>query len=414
MIASGDSDTLGCMPLLTGLRIIELGEEVTTPFAGKLLADLGADVLKVEPLPFGDRGREAPPFAGERPGPGNSLLFAHLNAAKRSIALRLSTPTGRALFKSLLREADALLCGYTPAVLASFGLSLENLQRDLPRLVIASVTPFGLTGPDRDAPGSPFVSYQASGAGHTSPFYVPGPESPPLVLPGRPAAVTGGLMGAAACLLALMARRHNGGGTLVDVSEVETLFPVVADQTNNYNFSGVVERRNKRVKGMAPFGFFPVKDGYASLFIIQEAQWQRFVRMMGDPEWTKAEMFQVRRTRAQYKEDLEALMAPWLDEQEAEDLYVRSQAADVPIGPARTMDNVMKDEQLIARRAFAPGKRADGGPFIGLRAPYRVDGEMTPDGRRAPALGEHTRDLLMAWLGLSAADVDALSAAGVV
>jgi crotonobetainyl-CoA:carnitine CoA-transferase CaiB-like acyl-CoA transferase len=402
------------MALLNGIRIVEFGEEVTTPFAGKLLADLGADVIKVEPLPYGDRGRVAPPFAGEQPGPGRSLLFAHLNAQKRSLALRLPSPAASALLSAFLREADALLCGYSPAALGALGLSLEALHSEHPRLVIAAATSFGMTGPYRDAPGSPFVSYQASGAGHTSPFYVPNLASPPLVLPCRPAAMTGGLMGAAACLLALLARRHGGEGAIVDVSEVETLFPVVADQTNNYNFSGTVEQRNKRVKGMAPFGFFPVKDRYASLFIIQEAQWQRFVHMMGDPEWTKAEMFQVRRTRAQYKEDLEALMAPWLEQQEAEALYARSQAADVPIGPARTMDNVMKDEQLIARRAFAPGKRADGGPFTGLRAPYLIDGESTSDGRRAPALGEHTRQLLMGWLGLSSRDVDALAAGGVL
>ncbi len=402
------------MALLAGIRILELGEGLTAPFAGKLLADLGAEVTKVELLPSGDSGRAEPPFGGEVPGPGRSLLFAHLNAQKQSVALNLSCHPGRAILKGLLRDADALLCGYGPVELARLGLSVEDLHQALPHLVIACVTPFGMTGPSSPAPGSPFASFHASGAGHTNPFYVPSLDRPPLTLPGKPGAMTGGLMGAAGCLLALLARRTYGGGEIVDVSEVETLSPVVADQTNNYSFSGTVEQRNKRVKGMAPFGFFPVKDGYASLFIIQEAQWQRFVHMMGDPEWTKAEMFQVRRTRAQYKEDLEALMAPWLSEQEGEDLYVRSQANDVPIGPARTMDMVLKDRHLVARGAFAPGKRADGSPMTGLRAPYRVDDQATADGRRAPALGAHTREMLIARLGFSARDLDALTAAGVI
>ena len=402
------------MALLTGISIIELGEGLTAPFAGKLLADLGAAVTKVEPLPFGDSGREMPPFGDELPGPGKSLLFAHLNAQKRSVALNLSCHAGRAMLYALLREADALLCGYGPRELGKLGLSLEDLRRQLPHLVIACVTPFGMTGPNSPAPGSPFTSFHASGAGHTNPFYVPSLDRPPLTLPGKPGAMTGGLMGAAGCLLALLAYRNDGKGRIADVAEVETLSPVVADQIDNYSFSGAVEQRNKRVKGMAPFGFFPVKDGYASLFIIQEAQWQRFVHMMGDPDWTKAEMFQARRTRAQYKEDLEALMTPWLSQQEGEDLYVRSQANDVPIGPARTMDIVLKDHHLIARGAFAPGKRADGGPVTGLRAPYRVDGQATADGRRAPALGAHTRETLMGRLGLSATDLDALAAAGVI
>ena len=400
--------------MLRGVKIIEWGEVFTAPFCGKLLADLGADVVKVEALPGGDPGRALPPFAGGEPARGQSLLFAHLNARKRGVALDIASPSGRELFEALLDEADALIEDRPLAEKEASHLTYDDLHRRHPHLVVTSLSTFGQTGPYRYRSGYPSVAFHMSGAGSRTPPSVDSLDQPPLSLPGRPAAMTGGLCGAGATVMALLSRRFDGQGRHVDIAETETVTTVMASVLNQYAFEGTVTPRDEPSHGIAPFDFYEVEDGYASVFLVQEAHWTRLVELMGDPDWADVPMFADRRTRAQYNEDLDALLEPWMSRQRGEELYLQAQAKDIPIGPVRTMDQVFEDRQLAHRQAFQRGRDPALGEMLHLLPPYRSPDLPWHPPPPAPGLGQHTYDVLAGWLGLSPGEVTALAAAGVV
>ena len=372
------------MSFLTGINVLEWGEALTAPLCGKVLADLGADVIKIEPR-GGEPGRGLPPFKTGPDGVRHSLLFEHLNAGKRSVTIEADDP----VLDRLAARADVIVEGhldYHPAVAAA----LERLRRDHPHLIVTSVSAFGRSGPLAQAPGYPSVAFHMSGAGFVTPPQVDSVAQPPLSLPGRPAAIIGGYCAAAATVLSLLARGADGHGRYADVAEVEGMIPMLATPLNQYSAEGVIAARDERIHGMAPFDFYRVKDGWASIFLVQEAHWQRLVEMMGSPEWATAPMFTDRRIRAQYKEDLNNIMQPWLDEQAKEELYVRAQAKDTPIGPARTMQEVLADPHFEAREVFVRSPHPQLGEMLHLRPPFRWRGQTWTPPQPAPEAGEHT------------------------
>ena len=397
---------------LAGTRIVEWGEALTAPYCGKLLAELGAQVVKIEPLPDGESGRGLPPFAGDIPGAQRSLLFEHLNAGKRSVALDLESARGRELLLALVGAADALVEDRPLAEKERLGFTFERLHRASPALVVTSVSPYGQTGPYARHKGYPSVSFHMSGAGYVTPARVERPDQPPLSLPGRPAAITGGLIAAAGTQMALLARRFDGRGRHVDVAEVETMLPMMATPINRYAMEERPEARTERATGVAPFDFFPVKDGYASVFLVQEAHWQRFLAMMGNPEWAESDLFVDRRARAQYREDVAALMQPWLSQQRKEELYAEAQAMDIPIGSAREMDEVLADDHFARRGVFQRGRHPAFGSMTYIQPPYRTSRGRWRPPAPAPRLGEHTAEVLTGWLGVSPHEAAAFVAEG--
>ncbi|MBI3743734.1 MAG: CoA transferase [Chloroflexi bacterium] len=399
---------------LKGTRIVEWGEAITAPFCGKVLADLGAEVIKIECLPNGDPGRGLPPFAGDVPGDDRSLLFAHLNAEKRGVAIDVRTKAGRDLLHGLLGKVDAFIEDRPLREKESLGLTYAALRRSHPSLVVTTVTPYGSNGPYRNDNGYPSVSFHMSGAGWVTPPEVESVNEPPLSLPGRPAAMAAGLCAASGTQMALFARQYDGEGRHVDVSEVESIVPMMATPINRVAFDGREARREERVHGIAPFDFYPVKDGWVSIFLVQEAHWQRFVKLMGDPEWAKVAPFNGdRRQRAQYKEDLNDLMLPWLMQQEKEDLYIKCQALDIPVGPSRSMTEVLADPQFAARESWRKSSHPAFGAMTYLRPPYLTSREPWATPQPSPRLGQHTREVLGSVLGLSRTKLAALATAGV-
>ena len=373
------------MSFLKGVNVLEWGEALTAPLCGKVLADLGASVTKIEP-PGGEPGRALPPFKTGPDGVRRSLLFEHLNAGKRSVTVEADGPD----LDQLAARADVIVEGhldYNPAVAAA----LARLRKAHPSLIVTSVSSFGRSGPLAQAPGYPSVAFHMSGAGFVTPPQVESVAQPPLSLPGRPAAIIGGYCAAAATVLSLLARGADGRGRYADIAEVEGMIPMLATPLNQYSAEGVIAARDERIHGMAPFDFYRVKDGWASIFLVQEAHWQRLVELMGSPEWVTAPMFADRRVRGQYKEDLNNIMQPWLDEQAKEDLYVRAQAKDTPIGPARTMSEVLADPHFEDRGVFVRSPHPRLGEMLHLHPPFRWRGQTWTPPDPAPEPGEHTK-----------------------
>ena len=239
------------MSFLNGITVLEWGEAFTAPLCGKILADLGANVIKAEP-PGGEPGRAMPPFKIGSPGAGRSLLFEHLNAGKESVTIASSAD-----LDDLASDADVLLEGhldYTTNVSAA----LDTLRNTFPHLIITSVSSFGRVGPLAKAPGYPSMAFHMSGAGFVTPPQVKSLSSPPLSLPGRPAAVIGGDCAAAATVLSLLMRGMDGKGRLADIAEVEGMIPMLATPINQYSAEGVITARDERIHGMAPFDFYAV------------------------------------------------------------------------------------------------------------------------------------------------------------
>jgi len=371
---------------LNGITVLEWGEAFTAPLCGKILADLGANVIKAEP-PGGEPGRAMPPFKIGSPGAGRSLLFEHLNAGKESVTIASSAD-----LDDLASDADVLLEGhldYTTNVSAA----LDTLRNTFPHLIITSVSSFGRVGPLAKAPGYPSMAFHMSGAGFVTPPQVKSLSSPPLSLPGRPAAVIGGYCAAAATVLSLLMRGMDGKGRLADIAEVEGMIPMLATPINQYSAEGVITARDERIHGMAPFDFYAVKDGWASIFLVQEVHWQRLVELMGSPEWADTEMFADRRVRAQYKEDLNNIMQPWLHDQDNEELYALAQSKDIPIGPARTIDEVLADPHFIERQVLTRSPHPHLGTMEHLRPPFRWRGQQWTPPSPAPEPGSHSQPL---------------------
>lgn len=366
---------------LSGITVLEWGEAFTAPLCGKILADLGANVIKAEP-PGGEPGRNIPPLKLRSPGAGRSLLFEHLNAGKKSVIIENSAD-----LHDLATGADVLLEGHLDYK-TDVAVTLANIRKSLPHLIITLVSAFGRVGPWSNAPGYPSMAFHMSGAGFVTPPQVKSLSLPPLSLPGRPAAVIGGYCAAAATVLSLLMRGVDGKGRLADIAEVEGMIPMLATPINQYSAEDVITARDERIHGMAPFDFYAVKDGWASIFLVQEAHWQRLVELMGSPEWASAEMFADRRVRAQYKEDLNNIMQPWLHDQGNEELYALAQSKDIPIGPARTIGQVLADPHFVERQVLTRSPHPHLGEMDHLRPPFRWRGQQWTPPSPAPEPGD--------------------------
>jgi crotonobetainyl-CoA:carnitine CoA-transferase CaiB-like acyl-CoA transferase len=299
------------LDFLEALKVLDLGQEISGPFCAKLLADLGARVIKVEP-PEGDPARRMGPFPGDLPHPEKSGLYLALNTNKLGITLDPASPTGREHLLQLVAGADVLIENYPPAYLPGIGLDYATFQDLNPRLVMTSITPFGLTGPRPGSGAGPWAHYQANNlilsnlSGHSREH--PGPvdsleEKPPLQLAAHQADFVAGLApdpsrglaGATATVLALNRRRRHGQDCHLDVSGMETLALLPQTTLAEYALGIAPQGRQKGVaQRPSLLALLPCQDGYVGIFPRQQDQWERFVELMGNPEWAAGPKFATR------------------------------------------------------------------------------------------------------------------------
>ena len=296
---------------LESLRVIEYGQFISAAFCARLLADFGAEVVKVEP-PQGDKARRHGPFAGDVPHPERSGLFLFLNTSKKGITLDASSPTGRQILLRLLAEADILVSDYPPHRMEELGLIYEELREANPRLIMTTITPYGWTGPYRD-----YKAYDINvGAVGGVTIVAGSPDREPLNHPLSQSHYQGGLQAAIATMLALFAREMTGRGQHVDLSEAEAWHSFhLGSNLVSYLFSNRVRRRagHRTEAWFYPYCILPCKDGYFCLIAMQRQEWDRFVHMMGDPEWAQDPRYQDRSAMGEeYPDEVDALILPWL------------------------------------------------------------------------------------------------------
>jgi crotonobetainyl-CoA:carnitine CoA-transferase CaiB-like acyl-CoA transferase len=399
---------------LAGVRVLELAQMVAGPHCAKMLADLGAEVVKVEPPGTGDRARAAGPFPQGTPHPERSGLFLYLNANKRGVTLDPATAPGRGLLARLVEWCDVLVEGPPGPRPGDVGLGYETLATRRPELVMVSITPFGDTGPYRGYAASELVTYHASGLGYVTPRGATDPAQPPLKAGGRLAEFFAGLNGAVAAMAALLARRRTGRGQHVDVSMQECLLPMLRRDVAAYRYDGEVASRLTRSWKIAPNDIVPCRDGHVFIAAVEEAQWQRLVELMGRPAWADDPRFQDRLGRAEHWGRLKPLLESWTLARSKAEICRAAQARRIPISPVNTAADILGSPHLVAREFFVDVEHPDAGRWRYPGAPYRLSATPWRVRRRAPRLGEHNDEVYGGWLGHSPDALLTLRGAGAI
>jgi len=388
---------------LSGLSVLELGSMVAAPYCAKLLADLGAGVVKVEAPGLGDPARRRGPFPDDAPHLERSALFLYLNTSKRGVPLDLDSERGRRIF----RDLAILIEDWAPGELERIGLGYAQLAELNPGLVATSITPFGQTGPHRSYRSHHLNLYHAGG--HSSPFHVPGAVEgrPPPKAGGHLGEYDAGLTAAIGTIAAVIGRAASGRGQHVDLSKQEAMMCMervdIGRLTNDPN------PQPRRMVG----GLTKAKDGYLIVTPLETHQWESLIRAMGDPEWSKAEWCKEEMGRLEHAAEAKEHLDEWAADLTRDEIYHSCQAAGTPAGPVRNVAEVREWEQAKARGFFAEIEHPVAGRQVYPTAPYRFS--KTPwAGSAAPLLGEHNEAVYCDGLGYTRQDLARLTAAGVI
>lgn len=394
---------------LADLVALDIGVDVPGPFCAKLLADYGAEVIKIEDPAGGDPARRAGPFPQDVPHPEKSGLFLHLNTNKKGITLDLKTATGQRIFKELARGADVVVENYPPGTLASWGLSYDELAALNPRLVLTSITPFGQYGPYRDYKATEIVAFAMSAR-----MFVHGrPDREPLRYTPDASWFQAGVTAASATMGAVIASRTYGIGQQVDVSALEAMLGNVDARTLMFEYTKEPATRERLALGY-PGGVYPCKDGFLLFAAGQERFFRRLCRAMGredilqDPRWATAE------ERQYHKDEFEAEFIPWLLELTRQEAFTICQAGGVMMGPILSMEELPQDPQMIARKYFTEIEHPVAGRLTYPGAPFKMTETPSQVRMPAPLLGQHNEEIYCGRLGYTREDLMRLKAQGVV
>jgi crotonobetainyl-CoA:carnitine CoA-transferase CaiB-like acyl-CoA transferase len=374
---------------LEGVRILEMGNLVSASYAAKLLADLGADVVKIEPS-GGDEARRRGPFPKHQADPEQSGLFLYLNTNKRSVTL--DPVADRAAFLSAIAWADLLIHNYTPRQITELGLDFAALTAHNPHLVVCAITPFGLTGPHRDYEATELTIAHGGGWAWLSPNGADDPALPPLKAGGHQADFQVGAAAATVAAAALYRALSTGVGELIDLSAQEYIASILEQNFVHYTYAGNVATRLGR-RLLYPWGTFQCKDGPIFLIIGEEAQWQRLVDLMGNPEWASWEIFKDGYSRSENSDVLRMYMEEWMANWNAADLFHQGQAHRICFALASTMAELSAQPQLKSRGYFVDVAHPKAGRFTHLGAPYQLHEPWWKIRRPAPLLGQHDSEV---------------------
>jgi CoA:oxalate CoA-transferase len=409
-LTSESTRTSNCVGALTGLRVLEFGQGVAASYCGKLLADYGADVVKIEPL-AGDPTRHLPPFAADHVGPESSGAFIFLNANKRAMTLDLTTPSGRAIARDLAREVDILVESFPPGTLESWGMGYDDLYQQNPGVVLTRITPFGQSGPYRDWVGTEIVVDAMGGW-----MYGLGePDREPLKPPGLQAQIIGGTFGLLGTLSAISARDLIGVGQQVDVSLMEAVLWILMNITTIYEYSKHVWRRaGGRSTMNYPQGLLPCKDGLIGVNVLYYVEWDRFCEFVGHPEWQNDHRFATPLDRAKNHAAMDEVLIPWLAQYTADELYHRAQQHKIPFGKVNNSADLFASPQLAAREYWVEQEHPVAGQVVQPGAPFKLSETPWAMRRPAPLLGQHTDQILHTELGYAAEEIARLREVGVI
>ncbi len=401
--------------ILQGTRVLEYAQFAAGPYCGKLMADLGAEVTKIEP-PGGDMARQKGPFPGDIPHPERSGLFLYLNTNKRGITLNLEDTRGRGIFRELVSDADVLVEDTSPGQMQRLGLDYETLVETNPGLIMASVTPFGQTGLYRDYKAYYLNLYHCSGLGYVTPFNIMDSDvltREPVKEPGFWGEYDCGLLTSIAILAALCGRRFGGKGQHIDVSKQEALIHMQRTYMTAYFDDGHSTYRTDPLSFSSPPAIYRCKDGFAYITASEDSQWQGLIEFMGNPEWAKEERFSPQE-RAKHGVEIYEHIAPWALEHTREEIFHGVQGKGCPAAPINKLEDVAKAEYAKASGLFVDIDHPQAGRLSYVRASARFSEMPQVNTRPAPLLGQHNQEVYCGKLGYSLQELAALRQAGAI
>ena len=387
---------------LGGLTVIEYGNYISAPYCGRLLGDLGAEVIKVEQPLKGDESRRHGPFLDDIPHIERSGLFLFLCANKMSISLDPEKPAGRDIFFNLLRNADILVENYPTPYMKDQGFDYGTLEKMFPRLIVASISAFGRSGPRKNYTGYD-INANAAGAASVA---IGSPGREPINPPLGQSEYVGGVVAAIGIMSALLMRERTGFGQAVDISTAECMGYVSAMIDPNYSLYGIPWKRSghraSESGGFYPGTILPCKDGFITMWVRSGHPWKRFIEVMGNPEWSKDPRYASRAVMGrEYPDEVDALLKPWFMEHTTDEIMQICVERAIPFSEIRSIGEVADCSHLKERKFFLEIEREGVGklkypgfPLGFSEAPCRIN-------RPAPLLGEHNEHIYKERLGLS-------------
>jgi crotonobetainyl-CoA:carnitine CoA-transferase CaiB-like acyl-CoA transferase len=403
------------MGALSDLKVVEYASFINGPYCAKLLADFGAEVIKVEEPGVGDEARRREPFLGDIPDPEKSGLFFYLNTNKLGVTLNLRTTTGLRIFKELVKQADILVENNRPSLVKELGIDYEALKETNPGLTMTSITPFGQTGPYRDYKSCDLVSYHMSGMASMTPEWVKDPEQePPLKGPGKQADFITGVTAAWATLCGIFMRNKDGAGHHIDVSEYEA---IAGGGTRSIlslvEYGDIIGGFDRRKGAPNPEPPIACKDGYVVWMALEPKHWIKSLEIIGLPE-LKERLPMAHVVRCSNWKLLPPEFFSWFAERTKKEIVEAFQEKGISCLPVSTPQEVVEEEHWKERGFFAEiehpemGRvRFPGVPFKLSKTPGRLD-------HPAPLLGEHNKEVFCDRLGYSKEDLVKLRDAGII
>jgi len=373
-------------PSLHGLRVLDLTQVMAGPFSTMLLADLGADVIKVEP-PGGDSTRQMPGAVGT-----DTPAFNAVNRGKRSVVIDLKSSAGRDVLRRLARKTDILVENYRPGVMTSLGLDYATLSAELPRIIYASISGYGQTGPSSRKGGFDLVAQGVSGI-----MSVTGEPGGPPVKTGIPITDLGaGLFAVVGILAALEARHRTGAGQHVDTSLVDAGVALsVWEATQFFSGGGVPGPLGSAHRMNAPYQAFRCADGYITIGAANERTFRKLCVALEHPEWADAPEFRDNASRVRHRDALAARIEAVTTTQSCAHWLALLDAHDVPCGPINDYASVFADPQVLARGMTVDIDHPTLGHIRSLGSPIKMSATPPDATRGGPLLGEHTDQVLM-------------------
>lgn len=393
---------------LADITVLDFGQVYQGPYATMLMAKAGANVIKIEP-PGGEPLRRRALATGV----DTTLPIAMLNANKRAVTLNLKTEQGRALLKQMAARADVLLENFAPGAMDGLGVGYGVLSQVNSRLIYATGTGFGISGPDRDNLAMDFTIQAASGI-----MSVTGdPDGPPMKAGPTLVDFMGGIHLYAAVMTALLQRTVTGQGQLVEVAMQEAVYSTLASSYEYHLRTGEIPpRAGNRQAGLSsvPYNAFRTTDGWVAIHVLTEQHWQNLLRAMGREDLLADPRFISNTARIENMQETEAVVTAWTSTLGKMDVVAAAKRYKIPVAPVRNAVEVMNDPHMHERGMLQRIEHPSLGPIVVPNSPLRLHGADRVDPIPSPTLGQHNDQVYGEWLGLGADAVEALRQAGAI